>query len=154
MDARRFAGTAIAAAAIAVVLAGDAWHFFQWVQGRREANYEASRQLGQLLPPGTLVQGMLSNGLSLENEIRPIFIGHEFGNYVDRLQRDDVRYILTYVSPGVGYESQAGSNMIQELLDHYPHHRSIAAFVVNGYGPADRAELFDKAPGSDPRARD
>ena len=29
----------------------------------------------------------------------PIFIGHGFGNYDDRLQRDDVRYILTYDLP-------------------------------------------------------
>jgi hypothetical protein len=154
VDPRRFARTGVTVAALAVVLAGDAWHFFRWAEGRREANYNASRQLGQLVPPGTPIQGMLANGLSLENQIHPIFIGHGFGNYVDRLQRDDVRYILTYVSPRVGYESQADSNMIQELLNHYPHRRSIAAFVVNGTGPADRAELFDKAPGSDPRARD
>ena len=31
-------------------------------------------------PPETVVQGKLANGLALENRIRPIFIGHEFGN--------------------------------------------------------------------------
>ena len=39
------------------------------------------RLLGRALPPETLVQGKLANGLSLENRIRPVFIGHGFGNY-------------------------------------------------------------------------
>ena len=90
------------------------------------SNYEASIEVGRLLAPGTLVQGKLANGLALENRIRPIFIGHGFGNYDDRLQRDDVRYILTYVSPSVGFESQQGSDMIQELLDHYPNRQVVA----------------------------
>ncbi len=36
---------------------------------------EASVELGRILPPGTLVHGKLANGLSLENRIRPIFVG-------------------------------------------------------------------------------
>ena len=36
--------------------------------------------------------------------IRPVFVGRGFGNYEDRKRRDDVRYILTYVAPNVGYE--------------------------------------------------
>ena len=47
------------------------------------------------LAPGTLVQGKLANRMALENEIRPVFIGNGFGNYADRFDRDDVRYILT-----------------------------------------------------------
>ncbi len=96
--------------------------------GRQELNYQASVALGRLLPPGTLVQGKLANGLALENRIQPLFIGNGFGNYDDRLQRDDARYILTYDLPSVGYESQADSGLIQELLDRYPqqsHHRDI-----------------------------
>ena len=34
-------------------------------------NVDASRLIGQVLPPDTLVQGKLANGLSLENRIRP-----------------------------------------------------------------------------------
>ena len=30
----------------------------------------------------------------------PLFVGHGFGNYADRLTRDDARYILTYVCRG------------------------------------------------------
>jgi 4-amino-4-deoxy-L-arabinose transferase-like glycosyltransferase len=149
----RPAGGAIAAV-MGVTILADAVHFSQWAAQRREANYEASREVGRLLPAGTLVQGKLANGLALENRIRPIFIGHGFGNYDDRLQRDDVRYILTYVSPTVGFESQAGSDMIQDLLNHYPAGRWVATFDVNETGPANRAALFDKVPGSDPRARD
>jgi len=146
-------------AAVGVLVVGstlciDLWHLSRWATHRSALNYEASIELGRLLPPGTLVQGKLANGLALENQIRPLFIGHGFGNYDDRLQRDDVRYILTYVSPKVGFESQQGSDMIPELLDRYPDRRVIATFVVNETGPADRAELIDKAPGSHPRAPD
>ena len=45
-------------------------------------------------------------GSSLENRIRPIFVGRGFGNYDDRNDRDDVRYILTYVAPRLGYEGR------------------------------------------------
>ena len=75
-------------------------------RGRTRTTRPRSRS-ARLLPPGTLVQGKLANGLALENRIRPIFIGHGFGNYDDRLQRDDVRYILTYDFAELGYESQA-----------------------------------------------
>lgn len=152
--ARRPISPAVGAAAVAITLLVDGWHFSQWAADRRTLNYAASIEVGRLLAPGTLVQGKLANGLSLENRIRPIFIGHGFGNYDDRLRRDDVRYILTYDSPAIGFESQQGSEMIQELLDRYPARRVIATIAVNETGPADRAELIDKAPGSDPRARD
>ena len=84
-------------------------HSRRWARTRTEFNYQASVEVGRALPPGTLVQGKLANGLSLENRIRPIFVGHGFGNYDDRLTRDDARYILTYDLPRVGYESQDGS---------------------------------------------
>ena len=55
--------------------------FAQWAAGRTVQELRASLELGRLLPPGTLVQGKLANGLALENRIRPIFVGHGFGNY-------------------------------------------------------------------------
>ena len=36
----------------------------------------------------------------------------------------------------------------------YPRHRLVATFAVNETGGFDRAALFDKVPGSDPRAPD
>ena len=69
-----------------------------------------------MLPPGTLVQGKLANGLALENRIRPLFIGHGFGNYDDRKQRDDVRYILTYIEPRLATKG----SQIRDVLDAYP----------------------------------
>ena len=62
----------------------DLAEFAQWARDRTYKNYDASSTLGRVLPPGTLVQGKLANGLALENRIRPIFIGHGFGNYDDR----------------------------------------------------------------------
>ena len=91
----------MAAALVIAVIVG--WNVFRvrrlGASARTDYNYRASVALGRLLPPGTLVQGKLANGLSLDNRIRPIFIGNDFGNYDDRLQRDDVRYILTYDLP-------------------------------------------------------
>jgi hypothetical protein len=137
----------IAIAAILLPIGIDLTHFAQWAAARDDLNYRASIQVGRLLAPGTLVQGKLANGLSLENQIRPIFIGHGFGNYDDRLQRDDVRYILTYVSPSIGFESQAGSEMIQGILNRYPHRRTVVTLTVNETGGPDRAALIDKVPG-------
>jgi hypothetical protein len=86
------------------------------------------------------------------NRIRPSSSATASGNYEDWLQRDDVRYIRRRFAVG-GYES-AGFDMIQVLLDHYPNRQVVATFVVNETGPADRAVLIDKVPGSHPRAPD
>jgi 4-amino-4-deoxy-L-arabinose transferase-like glycosyltransferase len=125
----------------ALVCAGQFAQFVQWARGRTYKNYAASVELGTILPPGTLVHGKLANGLSLENRIRPIFVGREFGNYADRKQRDDVRYILTYVAPYVGYEGP----VIQDVLDAYPDRIIIRTFdVAETAGGHDRAALIDK----------
>ncbi len=131
---------------LVIAIGWNLLEFGRWASHRRETNYEASVALGQLLPAGTLVQGKLANGLALDNRIRPIFIGNHFGNYDDRLRRDDVRYILTYDLPSVGYESQADSGLIQELLNHYPQHHTVATFDVDETPAVDRAALIDKGP--------
>ena len=58
-----------------ILVVGDLAQFAQWAQVRTYKNIEASRLVGALLPPGTLVHGKLANGLSLENRIRPVFVG-------------------------------------------------------------------------------
>ncbi len=145
-----FAARRISAAAatvlVAVSLIWNLGQYGRWAAGHGDLNYQASVALGRLLPPGTLVQGKLANGLALENRIRPIFVGRGFGNYADRFDRDDVRYILTYDLPKVGYESQTG--LIQEILDRYPNRQRIATFDVDETPGADRAVLIDKHPGS------
>jgi len=94
-----------------------------------------------VLPPGTLVQGKLANGLSLENRIRPIFIGHGFGNYADRQRREDVRYILTYTVPWIVYEG----SQITDVLAAYPGWRIIMTFdVAETPGEHDTAALIEK----------
>jgi hypothetical protein len=133
-------------ALVALAIAWNAWEYAAWARHRGQLNYEASVALGQTLPEGTLIQGKLANGLALDNRIRPIFIGNGFGNYEDRLRRDDVRYILTYELPQIGYESQAGSSLIPELLEHYPERRVVARFDVDETPAVDRAILIDKRP--------
>ena len=129
----------------AIVVFGDFVQYGQWVASRSYKNYEASRALGERLAPGTLVHGKLANGLALENRIRPVFVGHGFGNFDDRRTRDDVRYILTYVAPCVGFEG----SQIHDVLDAYPNRSIIMTFeVAETPGAHDRAALIDKFGGA------
>ena len=96
------------------------------------------------------MQGKLANGLALENRIRPIFIGRGFGNYDDRFARDDVRYILTYVSPRAGYEGP----VITDLLEGCRGWRILKSFdVAETAGGHDRAALILKPPHCSPVPR-
>jgi 4-amino-4-deoxy-L-arabinose transferase-like glycosyltransferase len=134
-----------AIAALALLLCWDVAQFGDWARWRSYKNYQAMLALGAAVPPGTLIQGKLANGLALENRIRPIFIGHEFGNYADRKERDDVRYILTYTSPRLGYEG----SQIKDVLDASPGWRIIMNFdVAESPSGHDTAALIEK------RARD
>ena len=128
------------ASLVLVIVAGDLAQFGQWAVRRTTRNYEASLTVGRLLPAGTLVHGKLANGLSLDNRIRPVFVGNHFGNYDDRTSRDDVRYVLTYVSPYVGYEGR----VIRDVLAAYPRRAIVARFEVTETGEGDRAVLVDK----------
>ena len=128
-------------AAAAIVVGGDLAQHAQWAATRTYKNVEASRQLGRLLPPGTLVHGKLANGLALENRIRPIFVGRGFGNYEDRRRRPDVPYVLTYTRPRLGYEGP----VILDVLDATPGWRIVHAFPVSETaGGSDRAALIRK----------
>jgi hypothetical protein len=141
-------GWRAAAVLIAAVVLWNLGQYAGWAAARTDLNYRASVALGRLLPPGTLVQGKLANGMDLENRIRPIFIGRGFGNYADRFDRDDVRYILTIDLPYVGEESQRG--LIGELLDRYPNRQPVATFDVEETTGPDRAVLIEKHPGRRP----
>lgn len=147
---RRAVPVLVAAALVAQVL-----QFASWTRHRAEYNYQAAVAVGRRLPPDALVQGKLANGLALESRIRPIFVGNGFGNYEDRLRRDDARYILTYDLPRIGFESSDGSGLIDGILEQYPRRRTIATFVVDETPLPDRAALIDKFPDDVPaHARD
>jgi 4-amino-4-deoxy-L-arabinose transferase-like glycosyltransferase len=138
-------GPRVVGGLLVIMVAGDLVQYAQWVAARTYKNYDAMRLVGARLPAGTLVHGKLANGLALESGIRPVFIGHGFGNFADRLERDDIRYVLTYVAPRVGYEG----DQILEVLDAYPARRVLwevdVAETTTGH---DRAALIDKRPGS------
>jgi 4-amino-4-deoxy-L-arabinose transferase-like glycosyltransferase len=136
----------LAGVLVAVAVGFNLIEYGQWASRAGEYNYRASVGVGALVTPGTLIQGKLANGLSLENRIRPIFIGNGFGNYADRLRRADVRYILTYTLPRVGYESGHEGRLITELLAHYPQRHDVASFEVDETPGPDRATLIDKFP--------
>jgi 4-amino-4-deoxy-L-arabinose transferase-like glycosyltransferase len=137
-------GASVVAAVVAV---GGVAQYVQWAAGRTYFHIEASRTLGRLLPPGTLVHGKLANGLALDNQIRPVFVGREFGNYADRLARNDVAFILTYVAPRTGYEGP----VILDVIDAYPERRILWTFAVaETPGGRDRAALIEKGPPARP----
>jgi hypothetical protein len=131
-----------AAALLVILLVGDLWQFGQWASRRTYENVTASRLIGSWLPPGTLVQGKLANGLALENRIHPVFVGRGFGNYDDRLRRDDIHYLLTYVSPRIGYYGP----VITDVLENCPGWRILKTFdVAETTTGHDRAALILKA---------
>jgi dolichyl-phosphate-mannose-protein mannosyltransferase len=146
MASRQRLAPALVGALVAIAVGFNLIEYGQWAARAGEYNYRASIEVGGLVAPGTLVQGKLANGLALDNRIRPIFIGNGFGNYADRLQRDDVRYILTYTLPRVGYESGHDGQLITELLAQYPKHHDVASFEVDETPALDRATLIDKFP--------
>lgn len=138
---------AAAIAAVVITCGTDLTLFAQWARERTFLNYEASRALATMLPERTLVHGKLANGLALENRIAPLFVGRGFGNYADRLGRDDARYILTYTQPTLGDEG----DVILDVLNHYPGQRIVAEFDVaaseiDRTAGTDRAALIDKFP--------
>ncbi len=134
----------LAVSVLVLVISWNGFEYARWAAGRNDRNYEASVALGRLLPAGTLVQGKLANGLALDNRIRPLFVGNGFGNYADRLNRPDVRYILTLDSPRIGYESADGSGLIQGILDHAPGWHIVRTFDVDETPGVERAALIDK----------
>ena len=140
---------------LAILVAGDLAQFGQWAAGRTYKNVTASRLVGAWLPPGTIVQGKLANGLALDNRIKPIFVGRGFGNYEDRLTRTDAHYLLTYVTPWRGYEGP----VITDVLDGCPGWRILRTFdVAETAGGHDRAALILKPascqPARSPSAKD
>lgn len=126
LASRAAVGSVGAVALVAVVMVGDLAQFAQWAIGRTYRNYAALKIVGQRIPAGTLVHGKLANGLSLESRIRPVFVGRGFGNYEDRLRRDDIEYVLTYISPEVGYEGP----VIRDVLQAYPDNRVLWTVAV------------------------
>jgi hypothetical protein len=139
--ARQSWSISAALAVVGLVLAGDLVQYAQWAAGRTYKNLVASRMIGELLPPGTLVHGKLANGLALENRIKPVFVGRGFGNYADRQSRPDIRYVLTYVTPRIGYEGP----VITDVLDAHPGWRILKTFDVAETATGhDRAALIEK----------
>jgi 4-amino-4-deoxy-L-arabinose transferase-like glycosyltransferase len=136
---------------VVLVVGGDLVQFTQWAAVRTYKNYEAMVLIGKWLPPGTLVHGKLANGLALESGIRPVFVGRGFGNYRDRRTRDDIRYVVTYISPFVGYEggrdAATGRSIIWDVLEMYPRRRILHVFdVAESPGGHDAAVLIEKMP--------
>lgn len=136
-----------AVAVCLLALSVDAWQFADWAVYRTYKNYDAMVSVGHALPAGTLVHGKLANGLDLENRIKPVFVGRGFGNFEDRASRPDIRYVLTYIDPSLGYESQANHPVIMDVLDTCPGWKVMQTFdVAESTGGHDRVALIDKYP--------
>jgi 4-amino-4-deoxy-L-arabinose transferase-like glycosyltransferase len=123
-----------------VVAAGGLAQYGQWLLTVSSRNYEAMVEVGRMLPAGTVVHGKLSNGLGLESRIHPVFVGHEFGNYADRLQRDDIRYLMTYRRPEPAYEGE----VIREVIALYDWKVVRTFRVRESFSGDDEAVLLEK----------
>jgi hypothetical protein len=76
-----------------------------------------------------------------------VFVGRGFGNYEDRTHRPDIRYLLTYIKPTMGYESQAHDPVTMEILAACPGWKVVREFdVAETPSGRDRAALIDKYP--------
>jgi 4-amino-4-deoxy-L-arabinose transferase-like glycosyltransferase len=138
---------AVGIAAAIALAAADLWQYSEWATIRTFKNHDAMVAIGEWLPPGTLVHGKLANGLALENRITPVFVGRGFGNYEDRARRPDIRYLLTYVQPSLGFESQARNPVIMDILAACPGWKIVREFdVAETPSGRDRAALIDKYP--------
>ena len=133
-----------------LAVAGDLAQYRQWTPPSDDGKLRRVDRRRPCARAGDTRAGKLANGLSLENRIRPVFIGRGFGNYDDRMARDDVRYILTYIAPSLGYESQKNDPVIRDVLEAYPHRTIMMTFDVAETATGhDRAALIDKF-GGDP----
>jgi hypothetical protein len=134
----------VAALVVLLILGGDVVRYARWAGARTYHNHDASVAIGRLLPPGTVVQGKLANGLALDNGIRPLFIGPGFGNYADRFDRADAHWILTYSRPRLGFEGA----VVREVLDRLPGWTVHARFpVAETRAAPDEAILIRKPDG-------
>lgn len=107
--------------------------YAHWVIRKDYTYYRASKQLGNILKPSTPVQGDAAIALSLENKIKPIFIGDGWSNDRDVLKRDDVEHILVF--PDLRF-----NNNIQKLLLAYHDATKIAEFELYDAFPPDGAK--------------
>jgi hypothetical protein len=137
--------TPLFAAVVVVAVCGyDVVEYAGWAAHRTTLSYDTSRALGGTIPAEALVQGKMANALDLENRIRPVFIGRGFGNYEDRFDRNDVRYILTYIAAQPYVESSPG--LIKEILDRLSDKKVVTIFRVplDETGVSDQVVLYDK----------
>lgn len=105
----------------------NAGQFSAWAVDRSYSVMNASKEIGNILPEKTKVQGGLALALSLENKIMPFFISEGYGNFFDMLHRDDIRYILTSDEPYLGSENKA----MHKLVSFYPKSKVIKKFDLN-----------------------
>ncbi len=126
---------------VVLLIAGDLLQWAQWASVHTYKNVEASRLVGHWLAPGTLVHGKLANGLALENQIRPVFVGRGFGNFADRADRPDIEYVLSYITPRLGYEGP----VVLDVLKAHPGWRILRTFPVSETSAGtDQAALIAK----------
>jgi len=127
--------------------------FIQYLSWFSQLDYtyiSISRDIGRILPERIKVQGSMASAFSLENKIFPIFIGEGYANYRDMLNRTDVKYVITYIYPGKGYET----GMMGIFMKNYPNAKLIKQWrfsekmqnQTTGVYEYSYVGLFDKYP--------
>jgi len=96
--------------------------YLSWITQLDYTAYSTSMELGKILPEKIKVQGTMASSVSLENKIFsiPIMDINPDSN-IDVLNRTDIKYIITYIYPKIGY----GSPTTAKLLQSYPNAKLI-----------------------------
>ncbi len=106
--AARVPGWAPRALAVLLVLAFaviEGWSYFDWKLHRAYKLVSISRELGQRLPPGSVIAGIFAPILTLENRHRSLAIWDRYGNWQgDPLARFGVTHVavMAYIDE-IGY---------------------------------------------------
>jgi len=126
--------------------------YLSWVTQLDYTAYSTSIELGEILPEKIKVQGTMASSVSLENKICSIpIMDINSDSNIDVLNRTDIKYIITYVYPKIGY----GSPATAKLLQSYPNAKLIKQWRTSekmqnqttGVYEYAYIGLFDKYPG-------
>lgn len=97
-----FKGAALGLVSVACII--NAEQYYQWAMSPRYVVKKVSRELGALLPEGSLIAGLATPMLSMENTLRPLYVWDNFVNYRQPFQKYPVTHLfLAEFNDELGY---------------------------------------------------
>lgn len=84
----------IALGLIAAALNVNAWQYYEWVKSPHYIIQKTSQELGALLPEGSLIAGLATPMLCMENRHHPLYVWDKFVNYRKTFQKYPVTHLF------------------------------------------------------------